>query len=105
MLKMRLGAVPLIEVNMPNPLLTKYRSSQYGQDRVVVGGPWQASLVKAVSVVVNCALPLDDRLIDVECLVVQRVREGNAMVVTCIIPVIADVRRARHDTAADLRYV
>jgi hypothetical protein len=31
MLKMRLGAVPLIDVKMPNPLLTKYRSSQYGK--------------------------------------------------------------------------
>ena len=31
MLKMRLGAVPLIEVNMPAGLLTKYRSSQYGK--------------------------------------------------------------------------
>ena len=31
MLKMRLGAVPLTDVKMPNPLLTKYRSSQYGK--------------------------------------------------------------------------
>jgi hypothetical protein len=31
MLKMRFGAVPLIEVKMPNPLFTKYRSSQYGK--------------------------------------------------------------------------
>ena len=28
---MRLGAVPLTEVNKPNPLLTRYRSSQYGK--------------------------------------------------------------------------
>ena len=62
MLKMRLGAVPLTDVNMPNPLLTKYRSSQYGQMVslwAVHGRHW---LVKAVSLVRNWALPLDERL-------------------------------------------
>jgi hypothetical protein len=31
MLKMRLGAIPLTDVNMPNPLWARYRSSQYGK--------------------------------------------------------------------------
>jgi hypothetical protein len=31
MLKMRLGAVPDTDVKIPNPLFTKYRSSQYGK--------------------------------------------------------------------------
>jgi hypothetical protein len=30
MLKIRLGAVPLTEVKIPNPVFTVYRSSQYG---------------------------------------------------------------------------
>jgi hypothetical protein len=62
MLKMRLGAVPLTDVKMPNPLLTKYRSSQYGKivKLWVVHG--RQVLVNAVSVVTNWALPLDDRL-------------------------------------------
>jgi hypothetical protein len=66
MLKMRFGAVPLIDVKMPNPLFTRYRSSQYGKIVklwLVHGRHW---LVKVVSVVVNCALPLDDRLTDVK---------------------------------------
>ena len=54
--------------------------------------------------VVNCALPLDDRLIVGEGLVVQRVREGQRDGGHRIIPVIADVGRAWHDAAADLSY-
>ena len=61
--------------------------------------------MKAASIVVNCALPLDDRLIAVESLVLQRVREGQRDGGDLIIPVIADVGRARHDAAADLRDV
>ena len=60
--------------------------------------------MKAVSVVVNWALPLDDTLIAVEGLVVQRVRERQCHGGYLIIPVVADVRRAWHDTAAYLRY-
>ena len=61
--------------------------------------------MKAVSVVVNCALPLDDRLIAVKVWSYKRVREGQRDGGDRIIPVIADVRRARHDAAAYLRYV
>ena len=47
--------------------------------------------------VVNWALPLDDRLIAGESLVVQGVREGQRDGGDRIIPVIANVRGARHD--------
>src|SRR5580765_2338152 len=86
MLNMRLGAVPLIDVNMPNPLLTKYRSSQYGKivkSWPVHGRHW---LVKAVSVVVNCALPLDDRLTLVKVWPYKVKGKGSAMVVTVSSP-------------------
>jgi hypothetical protein len=62
MLKMRLGAVPLIDVNMPNPLLTKYKSSQYGKMVWVAMFSGRQLLVKLVNRVMNWALPLDDRL-------------------------------------------
>ena len=68
---------------------------------VVHGRHW---LVKVVSVVVNCALPLDDRLIAGETLVVQGEREGQRDGGYRIIPVIADVGRAWHDAAAYLIY-
>ena len=61
--------------------------------------------MKAVSVVVNWALPLDDRLMLVKVWSYERVRERQRDGGYRIIPVIADVGRAWHDTAADLRYV
>ena len=42
MLKMRLGAVPLTEVNMPNPAVDQIQVVPVRVDRVVVGGPRQA---------------------------------------------------------------
>ena len=60
--------------------------------------------MKVASVVMNWALPLDDRLIDGESLVVQRVREWQRHGGYCIVPVIADVGRAWHDAAAYLIY-
>jgi hypothetical protein len=86
MLKMRLGAVPLTDVNMPKPLFTKYRSSQYGKMVklwVVHGRHW---LVKAVSVVMNWALPLDDRFTLVKFVPYKLYVKGNAMVVTVSSP-------------------
>ena len=68
---------------------------------MVHGRHW---LVKAVSVVVNCALPLDDSLIAVKGLVVQGVREGQRDGGDLIVPMIADVGRAWHDAAAYLIY-
>ena len=66
MLKIRFGAVPLTEVNMPLPAVSVLRSSQYG--KIVLS--WlvhgRQTLVKAVSVVTNWALPFDDRLIIVK---------------------------------------
>ena len=60
--------------------------------------------MKVASVVVNWALPLDDRLIAGEALVVQRVREWQRHGGNRIVPVIADVGRAWHDAAAYLIY-
>jgi hypothetical protein len=54
MLKMRLGAVPLIEVKMPYPAFSVYRSSQYGKmayELIVIDG--RHSLVKALLLVTN----------------------------------------------------
>ena len=53
--------------------------------------------MKVVSVVVNWALPLDDRLIAVKVWSYKRVREGQRDGGYRIIPVIADVGRAWHD--------
>ena len=53
--------------------------------------------------VVNCALPLDDRLIEVKLWSVQeRVREGQRDGGYRVVAVIADVGRAWHDAAAYL---
>src|SRR4029077_10018321 len=68
MLKMRLGAVPLIEVNTPCPLAvsTSYRSSQYGAIRsdMVLGG--RQALVNAALPLVNCRLPLEEMFTEVK---------------------------------------
>ena len=66
MLKMRLGAVPLTDVNMPYPPLTKYRSSQYGKI-VYPSGKSKVSgmhdeLSKGALMLVNDAVPFDDTL-------------------------------------------
>ena len=55
--------------------------------------------------VVNWALPLDDRFIARKSRVIQGVREGQRDRGYLIVPVIADVYRAWHDAAAYLRYV
>jgi hypothetical protein len=44
------------------------------------------TLVKVVSVVINCALPLDDRLIEVKVWPYKVKGKGNAMVVTVSSP-------------------
>src|SRR5512133_3154913 len=70
MLKMRLGAEPLVEVKMPQPLAkaeqpawaSVRRSSQYGSMalfRLVAG---KQAFWNAVSPLVNCRLPLELRL-------------------------------------------
>ena len=70
-----------------------------------MGGPWQALVGEGR--VHGCELRITvGRQIDrVESLVIQRVREGQRDGGDLIIPVIADVGRARHDAAADLRDV
>ena len=60
--------------------------------------------MNAASVVVNCALPFDDRLTEVKGLIVQRVTEGQRNVSNRIITVIADVHCTRHDWICYLGY-
>src|SRR5262245_37533756 len=65
MLKMRLGAVPLTEVNTPCPLAmsASYRSLQYGAIRslmLATGG--RHSLENVGLLLVNCRLPFDEIL-------------------------------------------
>jgi len=69
-----------------------------------VSGPWQALIGEGR--IGRCELRITvGRQIDVrEGLVIQRIREGQRDGGYCIIPVIADIGRARHDAAADLSY-
>ena len=81
MLKIRSGAVPLIDVKMPQSPGTRAaiictntgRPNTARSYSVVFHG--RHRLVKAASVVVNCALPLDDTCDAVEGLVVDGVGE------------------------------
>src|SRR5438477_8893860 len=68
MLKMRLGAVPDTEVNIPCPLSAapSYRSDQYGAIRSVMFSVGRQSLMAASLVLVNCRLPLDETLAEVK---------------------------------------
>jgi len=75
--EMRLGAVPLIEVNMPNPL-DQIQVVPIREDRVVVGGPRRQTLVKWYrSGERHCRWTTDDAG---EALVVQHDGKGNAIV-------------------------
>ena len=69
-----------------------------------MGGPRQALLVKVASVVTNWALPLDDRLMLVKLWSYKVNGKGKRDGGDRIIPVIADIRRAWHDSAAYLSY-
>ena len=60
--------------------------------------------MKVASVVMNCALPLDDRLIEVKVWPYKVNGKGSATVVTVVIPVIANVGGARHNASAYLNY-
>ena len=58
MLKIRLGVVPLVEVNMPYPGVERAQVIPVWEDRGVVGCPRQAMVEKAVSWVAHWALPV-----------------------------------------------
>jgi hypothetical protein len=71
MLNMRFGALPLIDVKIPQPLendaqpaptWSVLRSSQNGAIRSVIVGSGRHALVNAVFVDVNCMLPFDTTL-------------------------------------------
>ena len=68
MLKMRLGAVPLIEVNTPWPpaVSTSYRSSQYGAIKLFMLAVGRQRLLNALLLLVNCRLPFDEMLTEVK---------------------------------------
>jgi hypothetical protein len=104
MLKIRLGAVPLIEVNMPNPAINQIQVVPIRVDGVVVGGPWQALVVKACIGGRELRVAVGRQINASEGLIVQRVREGQRDGGYRIIPVITECRRAWHDAAADLSY-
>ena len=72
------------------------------EDRVVVGGPRQASISKRRIGSHELGVAVGRQIDRSECLVVQRVREGQRNGGHRVIPVIADVGRAWHDTPADL---
>ena len=59
MLKMRLGAVPLTDVKTPNPLLTVYRSSQYGKMAYMWLALGRQVLAKTEVLLPNCNVPLE----------------------------------------------
>ena len=68
MLKMRLGAVPLTEVNMPQPPVghvpptpSVLRSSQYGKMVYVMPVAGRQVLMYSEAPVGKCALPLESR--------------------------------------------
>ena len=84
---MRLGAVPLTDVNMPNPAIDQIQVVPIREDGVVVGGPWQALVGEGR--IGGCELRIAvGRQIDRgEGLVVQACkRTGNATVVTVSSP-------------------
>ena len=69
------------------------------EDRVVVGGPWQALVGKGRVSGRELRVAIGRQINAGEGLIVQRVREGQRDGGDRIIPVIADVGRAWHDTA------
>jgi hypothetical protein len=69
-----------------------------------VGGPWQALIGERCIGSHKLRIAVRRQINVREGLVVQRVREGQRDGSYRIIPVIADVRRAWHDAAADLSY-
>ena len=73
-------------------------------DRVVVGGPRQADVREGGIGSRKLRIPVGRQINVCECLVVQRVRERQRDGGYRIIPVIADVGRARHNGAANLSY-
>ena len=72
------------------------------EDGVVVGGPWQALVGKSRIGCRELRIAIGREINAGKALVVQRVREWQSHGGHRIIPVIADVGRARHDAAADL---
>src|ERR1700692_96245 len=69
MLKMRLGAGPDTEVNIPCPsaLSVSSRSDQYGAIRWVITAVGRGQSLMGVSLLlVNCRLPLDETLAEVK---------------------------------------
>src|SRR5688500_1019002 len=69
MLKIRFGALPDVEVNIPHPpvqvVRSVRRSSQCGCSEAPCVAEGKHALVKAVSEVTNCKLPLEMALTEV----------------------------------------
>ena len=65
-------------------------------------GPWQALIGEGRIGGHELGIAVGRQINRSECLVVQGIREGQRDGDDCIIPMIAGVRGARHDTAADL---
>jgi hypothetical protein len=74
------------------------------EDRVVVGSPRQANVSKGGIGGRELRVAVGRQIDRGKGLVVQRVREWQRDRGDCIVPVIADVGSAWHDTAANLRY-
>jgi hypothetical protein len=93
------GSTAAYRCEDPKPTIDQIPVVPVRVDRVVVSGPWQALVgegrVRGCELRIAVGRQIDAR----EGLVVQGVRERQRDGGDRIIPVIADVRRARHDTA------
>src|SRR6266404_4761637 len=86
----------------PKPTVYRVQVVPIWEDRVVMSGPWQANVGKVSIRRRELGIAVRRQIHRVKGLIIKRKGEGQRKCGDAVVAMIADIRRARHDTAGSL---